>query len=296
MSETGLRLPQQDGGWFLTDAGLETVLIFQEGIALPEFAAFVLLESERGPRELAPLLPALSRAGGRDAWSRLHPREPDVARRLRLGREARVRRRSDAAHQPRRDRADAGASVGVRAAHRAADRRQRLRGAARRRLRRRRADGARRCRARASTAGRGVGRRGRRPDHGHYDDDERRSDRCRARRRASRPPVGHLVHRRNRRQAAERRVDRGRDRRRRCGRRRSGARGAGLLHAELRASVALRARARRARRSPRSGCAGCGPTHRAAATRSSTRRRSSTPATRRSSARTTRGSRRPGRP
>ncbi len=35
MSETGLRLPQQDGGWFLTDAGLETVLIFQEGIAMP---------------------------------------------------------------------------------------------------------------------------------------------------------------------------------------------------------------------------------------------------------------------
>ncbi len=67
MSETGLRLPQQDGGWFLTDAGLETVLIFQEGIALPEFAAFVLLESQRGPRELAALLPALPRARGRDA-------------------------------------------------------------------------------------------------------------------------------------------------------------------------------------------------------------------------------------
>ena len=41
------RLPQLDGGWFLTDAGLETVLIFQEGIALPEFAAFVLLQSQR---------------------------------------------------------------------------------------------------------------------------------------------------------------------------------------------------------------------------------------------------------
>jgi homocysteine S-methyltransferase len=52
MSETGLRLPQQDGGWFLTDAGLETVLIFQEGIALPEFAAFVLLESSEGRASL----------------------------------------------------------------------------------------------------------------------------------------------------------------------------------------------------------------------------------------------------
>ena len=52
MSETRLRLPQQDGGWFLTDAGIETVLIFQEGIALPEFAAFVLLESQEGRASL----------------------------------------------------------------------------------------------------------------------------------------------------------------------------------------------------------------------------------------------------
>src|SRR5689334_5994666 len=48
MNEARLRLPQQDGGWFLTDGGIETVLIFQEGIALPEFAAFVLLESAEG--------------------------------------------------------------------------------------------------------------------------------------------------------------------------------------------------------------------------------------------------------
>ena len=44
----GAPVPQLDGGWFLTDAGLETVLIFQEGIALPEFAAFVLLQSQEG--------------------------------------------------------------------------------------------------------------------------------------------------------------------------------------------------------------------------------------------------------
>jgi homocysteine S-methyltransferase len=48
MNETSLRLPQEDGGWFLTDGGIETVLIFQDGIALPEFAAFVLLESPEG--------------------------------------------------------------------------------------------------------------------------------------------------------------------------------------------------------------------------------------------------------
>ncbi len=52
MNAAKQRLPQQDGGWFLTDAGLETVLIFQEGIALPEFAAFVLLESREGRANL----------------------------------------------------------------------------------------------------------------------------------------------------------------------------------------------------------------------------------------------------
>jgi S-methylmethionine-dependent homocysteine/selenocysteine methylase len=41
-------LPQLQGGWFLTDGGIETVLIYQESVQLPEFAAFVLLESEQG--------------------------------------------------------------------------------------------------------------------------------------------------------------------------------------------------------------------------------------------------------
>ena len=52
MNGTALRVPQQDGGWFLTDGGLETVLIFQEGIELPEFAAFVLLRSQTGREQL----------------------------------------------------------------------------------------------------------------------------------------------------------------------------------------------------------------------------------------------------
>ena len=43
-----LPLPQLDGGWFLTDGGIETVLIYQDGIDLPEFAAFVLLETVAG--------------------------------------------------------------------------------------------------------------------------------------------------------------------------------------------------------------------------------------------------------
>ena len=42
------RLPQLDGGVFLTDAGLETTLIFHDGWELPMFQAFTLLESARG--------------------------------------------------------------------------------------------------------------------------------------------------------------------------------------------------------------------------------------------------------
>ena len=39
-------LPQLDGGLFLTDGGLETTLVFHEGLDLPAFAAFPLLDDE----------------------------------------------------------------------------------------------------------------------------------------------------------------------------------------------------------------------------------------------------------
>ncbi len=45
-------LPQLDGGLFLTDGGLETDLIFHEGIDLPVFAAFDLLKDEHGIQTL----------------------------------------------------------------------------------------------------------------------------------------------------------------------------------------------------------------------------------------------------
>lgn len=45
-------LPQLDGGLFLTDGGLETTLIFHDGIDLPAFAAFPLLESREGTLRL----------------------------------------------------------------------------------------------------------------------------------------------------------------------------------------------------------------------------------------------------
>jgi S-methylmethionine-dependent homocysteine/selenocysteine methylase len=44
--------PQLDGDLFLTDGGIETVLIFQEGIDLPQFAAFDLLKDEGGVERL----------------------------------------------------------------------------------------------------------------------------------------------------------------------------------------------------------------------------------------------------
>ena len=46
------RLPQLDGGLFITDGGLETTLIFDRGIELPQFAAFTLVGDDAGRRAL----------------------------------------------------------------------------------------------------------------------------------------------------------------------------------------------------------------------------------------------------
>ncbi len=45
-------LPQLDGGVFVTDGGIETTLIFHQGLDLPEFAAFDLLKDDAGTDEL----------------------------------------------------------------------------------------------------------------------------------------------------------------------------------------------------------------------------------------------------
>jgi homocysteine S-methyltransferase len=45
-------LPQLTGDLFLTDGGIETTLIFHEGLALPDFAAFDLLRSPEGEAAL----------------------------------------------------------------------------------------------------------------------------------------------------------------------------------------------------------------------------------------------------
>lgn len=63
------RLPQENGGLFLTDGGLETSLIFDDGLELPLFAAFPLLRD----------------AGGRRALRQYYERFMEIARRNALG-------------------------------------------------------------------------------------------------------------------------------------------------------------------------------------------------------------------
>ncbi len=45
-------LPQLGGGLYLTDGGIETTLIFHEGLDLPDFAAFHLLQTHEGEAAL----------------------------------------------------------------------------------------------------------------------------------------------------------------------------------------------------------------------------------------------------
>jgi homocysteine S-methyltransferase len=52
MSSYRSHLPQLDGSLFLTDGGLETTLVFLEGVELPCFAAFHLLRRPAGERML----------------------------------------------------------------------------------------------------------------------------------------------------------------------------------------------------------------------------------------------------
>ncbi|MBC8267870.1 MAG: homocysteine S-methyltransferase family protein [Rhodospirillaceae bacterium] len=52
MAEFRNNLPQLEGGLFLTDGGIETTLIFHEGIDLPHFASFDLLREIDGKEAL----------------------------------------------------------------------------------------------------------------------------------------------------------------------------------------------------------------------------------------------------
>ena len=69
MSKYRSRLPQLSGELFLTDGGVETTLIFHEGLELPHFAAFHLLQD----------------ASGRAALRRYYTRYAEIARKAGVG-------------------------------------------------------------------------------------------------------------------------------------------------------------------------------------------------------------------
>lgn len=59
------KLPQLDGGLFVTDGGLETTLIYEKGVDLPSFASFQLLRTTEGRQLLEEYLRSYA-AIGRD--------------------------------------------------------------------------------------------------------------------------------------------------------------------------------------------------------------------------------------
>ena len=67
MNNRRSRLPQLDGGLFLTDGGIETTLIYQEGFDLPCSRRFTCCAGGAGARGAAPLLhaPRVDRARAR---------------------------------------------------------------------------------------------------------------------------------------------------------------------------------------------------------------------------------------
>jgi homocysteine S-methyltransferase len=60
------KLPQMHGGTFLSDGGLETSLIYHQGLELPYFAAFPLLKTEDGRAALARYFEGFFDVAGRD--------------------------------------------------------------------------------------------------------------------------------------------------------------------------------------------------------------------------------------
>jgi S-methylmethionine-dependent homocysteine/selenocysteine methylase len=65
MSSYRQNLPQLDGGLFVTDGGIETTLIFNEGLELPDFAAFDLLRRPGGEEALRGYFQAYARIAAR---------------------------------------------------------------------------------------------------------------------------------------------------------------------------------------------------------------------------------------
>ena len=76
MAQHGPELPQLSGELFLTDGGIETTLIFHDGLELSHFAAFDLLSTTKaGERwsDISPPMRTLPPGTGSDSFSRAPP-------------------------------------------------------------------------------------------------------------------------------------------------------------------------------------------------------------------------------
>ena len=94
MAKYRTNLPQLGDKTFLTDSGLETTLIFHDGIDLPHFASIALHATEEGEQRLRDYLVSPHR-DCQGAQCRLHSGKRVLARKPGLGREARLSRRTD---------------------------------------------------------------------------------------------------------------------------------------------------------------------------------------------------------
>ena len=92
-------LPQMSGRPVVTDGGLETDLIYHHGVELPHFAAFPLVDDDRGREPAARLLRRLRRHR-QTGRRRPATRDADVAGEQRLGRPARVLARRARPREP----------------------------------------------------------------------------------------------------------------------------------------------------------------------------------------------------
>ena len=188
------RLPQTNGnGLFVTDGGLETELVFHDGIDLPCFAAFPLLDNPDPRARLRRYYDGyLDIARKLDAGFVVETptwrANPDWGSALGYSLEQldAVNRVGGGARRGGQD------GCGGRRHHR---RGERLRRPARRRLRPRRRDVARRGRAVSRRADRHVREHHGRPGHRDHDDQRRGGDRCGTCRVGGGYSGGDLLHR-----------------------------------------------------------------------------------------------------
>ncbi len=231
MKNSRSRLPQLDGGLFLTDGGIETTLILPGGVRPALFRGVSPAAQRAGHRRRcagitrATLRSRASAASG-SCWkappggpaptgargSATRPASSTAANRAAIDLLHDLRRELETERSPM----VISGCVGPRGDGYRPDAVMTPGGGAR-------------LSRRADSRLRGGRRRSR---HRHHDDQQRRSDRHRARRAGGGPAGGHFVHRRNRRTAAERRNAGGGD----CRGRRRDRWSRAVLHDQLRPS------------------------------------------------------------